>query len=67
MEATICLIIPTFLHIMLLYVCVCGGGGVEGFWALSQNYDKRLLAFIVCSAAWNNSTPTGRILIKSDI
>jgi hypothetical protein len=36
------------------------------FWARSQSYEKWILAssMSVCSPAWNNSTPTGRIFIK---
>ena len=40
------------------------------FWAISQNCEKRLLALScpsVRQSAWNNSAPTGRILMKLDI
>ena len=45
------------------YVCVF-------FRRVRKNCEKRLLAsscLPVCPSAWNNSTPTGRILIKLDI
>ena len=59
--------VPVKFSCNLLEVCLMG---LSSYWARSQICEKRLLALScpsVCLSAWNDSAPTGRILMKFDI
>jgi hypothetical protein len=48
-----------FLHVCLFFVSVFG--------AFAKLRKATVSIVSVCASAWNNSTPTGRILMKFDI